>query len=184
MGSYWYGEETITGDNWLAPKYNDQFTDTVTALGDFYLYNEVGNDSNADGNIVLSESRPDRTLIILNQYETPVEEITVVATKIVCENESDLPNWSGQSINIDDTTASNYVAANSGCLLTSGWDFQWGDQNVSDPGGDHYGEADVPGWTTFGSTNGDGIATTSIDITGKTQIRVREVLQTGYIPFT
>ena len=110
--------------------------------------------------------------------------VTLTASKIVCENESLLPDWSGQSINITDTTATDYVAAIQGCSLESGWSFQWGDQTVSDPGGDYYGEVIGDGWTTFGPTNVDGVATTSIDIAEMTQISVREVLQSGYIPFT
>ncbi|MCK5026874.1 MAG: VWA domain-containing protein, partial [Candidatus Pacebacteria bacterium] len=112
------------------------------------------------------------------------DTVTLIASKVVCENESLLPDLSGQSVNITDSTANDYVAAIQGCSLESGWSFQWGDQNVSDPGGDHYGEANVSGWTTFGLTNVDGVVSTEIDISGMTQIRVREVLQSGYIPFT
>ena len=110
--------------------------------------------------------------------------VTLTASKIVCEDESLLPNWSGESVNITADTATGYVDEIEGCSLESGWSFQWGDQNVSDPGGDYYGEVVGDGWTTFGPTDVDGVVSTEIDISGMTQIRVREVLQSGYIPFT
>lgn len=77
IGSYYYGEETITGSGWASPKYNDQHTVQAASLSDFYNYDNnlfdgnIGNDpsrnTNSDGNIILTADRPTRTLIVLNQ---------------------------------------------------------------------------------------------------------------------
>lgn len=79
IGSYYYSEESISEAGWLPPKYNDQFTTLIAVLGDFFLYNDTlfdgdaSNDGlrneNADGHIILTEERPERTMVILNQVE-------------------------------------------------------------------------------------------------------------------
>ncbi|MCK5096060.1 MAG: PKD domain-containing protein [Candidatus Pacebacteria bacterium] len=82
MGGYFYSEEVIVGNNWFTPLYNDGANMSLVSLGNFFPYSgelftddggvdDNGRNTNADGHIVLSESRPDRTLIILNQYEVP-----------------------------------------------------------------------------------------------------------------
>ena len=78
IGSYYYGEETISPSaNWKTPLYNDQFTVQAFSLADFFSYDpnlfdgNAGNDGsrnqNADGHIILTQNRPDRTLVVLNQ---------------------------------------------------------------------------------------------------------------------
>ncbi len=80
IGAYYYGEESIVpASGWEEPKYNDQFTTPVVTLSDFFTYdnnlfdgNTLNDDlrnRNADGHIVLNDQRPDRTLIVLNQFE-------------------------------------------------------------------------------------------------------------------
>lgn len=80
IGSYFYGQETINSSyGWQSPLYNDQFTQAVVSLVDFFTYDsvlfdaDVANDDsrnrNADGHIVLTNDRPDRTLVVLNQYQ-------------------------------------------------------------------------------------------------------------------
>ena len=80
IGAYYYGEEsTVPASGWEEPKYNDQFTTPVVTLSDFFAYDNNlfdGNGSNddlrnrnADGHIVLNDQRPNRTLIVLNQFE-------------------------------------------------------------------------------------------------------------------
>ncbi len=75
--------------------------------------------------------------------------ITVRADKVVCNSESDLPNWGGESgPHIDFNTASNYVGASSGNCRIAEWDFQWrfdGDK----PDDNALGVPD--GWTSFDS---------------------------------
>lgn len=81
IGGYYYTQETISDPSgWASPKYNDQFTTPVTTLADFFDYdgklfdgdgtNDAARNKNADGHIVLTNARPDRTLIVLNR-QTP-----------------------------------------------------------------------------------------------------------------
>lgn len=86
VGDYFYSQETINGSgNWQAPKYNDQFSVSVNSLSDFFNYdgrlfdadksNDDLRDTNADGHIILQNERPNRTLIVLNQFKsTPPSE--------------------------------------------------------------------------------------------------------------
>ncbi len=108
----------------------------------------------------------------------PEEEdsVTVQATKIICEDEADLPNWGNDGFGpITATTASDWVAAHDSCYFAKGWEFQWGNQNAGDFGDTALGYA--PNYTTF--TNA-----VEISLEGVTDIQLREVLQSGYIPFT
>ncbi len=148
------------------------------------------------------------------QIETPSSSIKVVATKIVCQNESDLPNWGETGMpDITASTSADFLATHPTCHLQSDWKFQWGfgdkdgQEGVDKLPGAFVGEADgtdttgmcsapwcgpntntgtgYSDWKTFGPTGSDG--TTSVDITdmqGANQLWVREVLQDGYIPFT
>jgi len=198
LGSYYYSEEEVLGNNWKTPLYNDQFTKQITTLNDLYPYSDElfnsddsddgARDMNADGHIVISSSRPHRTLVVLNEYEAPTDVVTIVASKIICDDEADLPNWGGDSSGtITEDTALNYVAQNPGCYLAEGWSFQVGDNSTVKKDGDFYGEASTTeNWTTFGPTNSDGKIETTVDISNiaGSQLRLREVLQDGYIPFT
>ncbi len=114
-----------------------------------------------------------------------VPKTTIVATKVVCANESDLPNWSGTGRTIDANSAADYVAAHEACHLESGWQFQWGPTaTAGDPGDAYVGEATDGGWTTFGPTNASGVASTVITNGDMSSVWMREVLKDGYIPFT
>lgn len=138
--------------------------------------------------------------------EPKQEAITVEASKIVCETPDDLPRWH-QGIDIDENSATEYVENNSNCTIQPNWEFQWGygnqsnmadDDGVSKLPGSHLGEADGSAgqgtntgsdydeWKTFGPTNTDGVARVNItELPGETdRIWIREVLQSGYLPFT
>ncbi len=107
-----------------------------------------------------------------------IKPVKIVTSKIVCDSETDLPNWgTGASNDITANTAARYVAANPSCHLEEGWQFEWGYNGVSNPGDDFVGTAETgSGWTTFGST---------VDIFNPTQpIKFREVLQEDYLPFS
>ncbi len=120
----------------------------------------------------------------------PEPVATVVAEKIVCEDEADLPNWNdeGNAPNITANTAADFVAQSEGaCWLEPNWQFEWGTQAAADPGDTLVGPAGTAAWTTFGPTNGLGKATaflTEEDLDDDSYIWMREVLKTGYIPFT
>ncbi len=89
IGSYFYDEESITGEGWLAPKYNDQFKTSVHSINDLFVYsNEIftpdlsddsARNTNSDGHIILNKTRPNRTLVVLNTMApTPVNEKPVI----------------------------------------------------------------------------------------------------------
>lgn len=110
---------------------------------------------------------------------------TVVADKIVCSDEAELPNMAFRDATLDTNTAADWVAAHPSCSLQSGWKFQWAPlTGTSNPGDTLIGEAGDP-WTSFGPTNASGRTSTviALDTEPKT-IWVREVLQSGFIPFT
>ncbi len=116
--------------------------------------------------------------------------VTIVAHKIVCKNESFLPNW-GEGIGapgkIDVNTAQDFVEdSNKNCWFEENWDFQWGPADSGYGGDTLIGPVEGGKWKTFGPT----------DINGKTQVKindlstvggrieVREILKEGYVPFT
>jgi len=103
LGSYYYGEESITGDNWQAPLYNDQYSHQVTNIDDFFNYNFDGSNSNVDGEILLTKSRPHRELVVLNRYEEPT--ITECSDGIDNDNDGniDYPNDTGCDSPNDDS---------------------------------------------------------------------------------
>jgi len=145
----------------------------------------------------------------LDVYDCVAPPVTIQATKIVCDSETDLPNMSGGA-NISATTAQDFLSTHPNCRVEPDWMFQWGfadksgTQGVDKLTGTHTGIADgtpsscsancgtntntgtaYNNWKTFGATTSDGIATAVItDLEGAPGIWVREVLKEGYIPFT
>lgn len=110
--------------------------------------------------------------------------ITVVATKIVCNAESLLPNWGAGGHTIIENTATNFLAdKGSNCWLEDGWSFQWAPNDTPNPG-NNIGVAGSP-WTTFGPTGSDGKVSTQIDLNESgDEFWIREVLQDGYLGFS
>jgi len=138
-----------------------------------------------------------------------IEPLIIKAYKVVCEDETYLPNWGAQSnvpAMITDTTASDWVAqSNQKCWLESDWDFQWGfhtegaNLGVNKLPGDHIGPADgsagqgtdtgtdYDDWKNFDTSttnSGNTPAGVSIDdLEGASKLWVRENLKTGYEPY-
>jgi uncharacterized repeat protein (TIGR01451 family) len=113
--------------------------------------------------------------------------VTIVATNINCPTVSSLPDLSGSGKAITSSTAAAFLAAHPECNLASGWNFQWGNSSVTDPGGNFVGPAPTStgAWTTFGPTGSNGQATVAIVNASNTpNFWVREVLQNGYLGFT
>jgi len=114
--------------------------------------------------------------------DTP-REATIIASKVVCDYESNpehpnwaLPNWGDHGATIGASTASDYVANSNGkCHLETNWDFQWAYDYQSNPGNNE-GEQSNP-WNTF--TN-----TTQINNLNNDKIWLREVWNNQYIPFS
>ncbi len=102
----------------------------------------------------------------VNPEPEPTPTATLNATKIVCDSESDLPNWGNGGPDITASTASTFISEHPNCHVEPGWQFMWS----------------LDGWNTFGLTDTSGSVSTSIPSGGK--IWVREVLKDGYIPFT
>ncbi|MEN9405086.1 MAG: hypothetical protein RLY47_45 [Candidatus Parcubacteria bacterium] len=113
-----------------------------------------------------------------NGCEVPKnDEVTLHVQKIVCDAESDLPNWGAGGPDITSTTASEWLAENdeSGCYLAD-WNFQWGyATQTSDP--DDGLEDAGAGWNTFSDS-------ALIDVANENDIRVRESADADYIGFT
>lgn len=115
----------------------------------------------------------------LNVYTCEQSPVKVIATKIVCNNEADLPNWGNHGASINADTAQNYVDSHPGCNIQPDWQFQYA------PTGGSFGsfQTNVSAlsspWTTFSS---------AVDIDPTTlsgKIEVREVISDDtYIGFT
>jgi peptidoglycan hydrolase-like protein with peptidoglycan-binding domain len=105
-----------------------------------------------------------------------VKKTTLVATKVVCDTEADLPDWSGTNHVIDATTAQAWVDQSDGaCRIDPNWKFQWAPTSESNPGDNTPGE--VSGWNTF-------VSSTLITLDEMTRVWVREVYNSAYILFT
>ncbi|MDD5715251.1 MAG: SdrD B-like domain-containing protein [Patescibacteria group bacterium] len=103
---------------------------------------------------------------------------TIIASKIVCDSESDLPNWGGaqgdQSINAN--TATDFVNASNGkCHINLDWTFQYKTGDVANPD-DNSGVASD--WSTPFSSS------VPVDVSASNLIKVREIWNDQYIPFT
>jgi len=107
---------------------------------------------------------------------------TIVATKIVCDSESDLPNWgAGNGPDIDGDTAANFLENHSeSCHLEPGWTFETAPSNTANPG-DNIGAAGGS-WTPFGPTDGSGVVSTTVPASG--YVWVREQMNDDYVPFS
>ena len=115
--------------------------------------------------------------------EVGVEEINIIANKIICEKESDLPNWALGGADIHSETAYNFVRTHPGCYFAKNWSFQWARNDRPNPG-NNIGFAGS-GWTTFGSTGDDGKAITKVNFSGnESSLWVREVMKPGFIEFS
>jgi len=176
---------------------------TLTYCGDSIIQNPNGYDGNEqcdDGPDGSETCTPNCTLI-----EEP-EYVTIKAFKIVCEDETDLPDWGNGGPNITADTAQDYVDDSQGkCYLATNWYFQWGfgakcgQTGVKKLDGAHIGEADGSGgsgtntgtgyndWKNFTTYTGETATSAQVqidDMKGANKLWVRENLQSGYIPFT
>lgn len=169
----------VSGDGTVIKENNwTTYTETFEAVG---TTTEISFKDNGTANRV--GSLIDNAVLCL--VEEPAE-VTVVAHKIVCEDEADLPNWGTGGPNIDENTASDWVAKHDSCRLAEGWEFEWGPQTAFDPGDTATGTAGDP-WTTFGPTDVNGLAMSTLseeELGNNAHLWFREVLQDGYIPFT
>ena len=138
FGSYYYDREVITGDNWIEPEYNDQFSVNANSLDNFFPYSgelftpdttdDEGRDKNADGHIILNKNRPDRTLVVLNTFTEPEQEVCSVVSDTLDLVEGDggaVETWQHQSW-IDPAT---YLSG----TIFDGASWIWDAFHVADP---------------------------------------------------
>lgn len=105
---------------------------------------------------------------------------TIITEKIVCTEETDLPNDANGSLlrPITSDTAQKWVDEHDSCSLVDGWEFEWAPKGTSDPGDTLVGSAGSD-WTTFtGSTNVPG------SVLDDGYFWMREVLQSDYLTFS
>lgn len=114
--------------------------------------------------------------------EPDAETATLHATKIVCPLETSLPNWGAGNVvdAITSTTATAFLATHPECSVQAGWEFQWATDAAGDPE-DNGSVALGSPWETF-TTGLDGSVMT--EVPAGINLRVREVLKSGYVPFT
>ncbi|MDO8647488.1 MAG: MopE-related protein, partial [Candidatus Diapherotrites archaeon] len=114
-----------------------------------------------------------------------IEPLKIIANKIVCNLEKDLPNWGKGGSDITSTTAINFVNSHPGCYFDQNWKFQWAYYSVPNPG-DHVGEvSSALGWHSFGPTDINGKASALVfDLNGQSRLWVREVFKTDFIHFS
>ncbi|MDD3679402.1 MAG: SdrD B-like domain-containing protein, partial [Candidatus Shapirobacteria bacterium] len=137
------------------------------------------------GDLIQVDSE-NNNFILKNRLDVPV---TIIAHKIICSNESYLPNWGavkshGNPITAD--TAQNFVDNSQGnCWFEEDWGFEWGPAN-SGYGGDNLIGPAGGKWNIFGPTGENGKTQVEInDLSGFSgRIEMREILKEGYIPFT
>ncbi|HPR99309.1 MAG TPA: choice-of-anchor K domain-containing protein [Candidatus Woesebacteria bacterium] len=120
--------------------------------------------------------------LTLKVYECQKPPVKIYAQKVVCDNESYLPNNTQGAITA--STAQNWVNNSSGhCRLVDGWNFQYGGIGSFDDFRTNTGS--LPGWQTI--TTVSGVATATInDLTSYgNRIEVREVFPDNtYVPFS
>lgn len=135
--------------------------------------------------VELSVEKPTAIVNFLN-YKVPV--IKVLASKIICESEDDLPNWGDDASGmVTESTAQQFVDnSKERCRFASDWDFEWGLDGVAKSQPDYVGYMG-PNWNAFDTKtgpNGEYAEAKIYDLEGKSRLWFREVLQDGYIPFT
>ncbi|MFH0804277.1 MAG: DUF5011 domain-containing protein [Candidatus Zambryskibacteria bacterium] len=193
---------TLIGANPLNLTIGDTFTDpgaTATDTEDGDLTSAIITSGTVDTAIVGSyeitysvtdsgglSASVTRTVVVSDVVvpPPPVESnISINASKIVCDSESDLPNWGLGGPDITVNTASEFITSHPNCHLESGWNFQWANNTATDPGGSFIGE--IGGWNNFGPTNEQGVAVATVPMSSASPfIWVREVLKTDYLTFS
>ncbi len=151
---------------WSSYSFSFEATTSETVIS----FRDAGTPNDSQGTFVDNAS-------LMCQDPEPVATIHV--TKIVCEDEADLPNWGAGADDINSETAADFLDTHPTCHLQSGWQFQWTTDSTDpeDNGTEPLGEP----WQTF-VTGNDGTA--EVSVAPGANIRVREVLQDGYLGFT
>ncbi len=105
--------------------------------------------------------------------------VKLQATKVVCEEESDLPNWGTGGPNITATTAQDWVDSHSSCSIEPMWQFQWGPKGAGSQQTETSTDLLSHPWQTFASH--ETVEISNLDKIGS-RIEVREVFPDSYSP--
>ncbi|MEX0909757.1 MAG: hypothetical protein WDZ75_00505 [Candidatus Paceibacterota bacterium] len=181
VGDYYYIEEVIKNNSELyeTPLYHDGYQGQATNISQLIPFD--GQNDIVDGHIVLKKDEV-RVLVVLNQLKevqsVQSDSATLYASKVVCDDESDLPDWgAGIPDDITATTAQEWVNDSNGKCEIVAWDFQWAQSSTSNPGDNLGNQGD---WTTFsGSTT-----IPESEFGNDKYVWVREVFDEDYVPFT
>ncbi len=140
---------------------------------------------NVSGLGEVTVDQPEMTSTVINkEKEEEEEKITLVAYKVVCEEEEDLPNWGKGGDKITSSTAQDWVdQSDNRCWLQEDWYFEWAEEGTKNPGDNIIGPAGGD-WQTFGPTDSIGKAVTTIESINGNYFWVREVMKEGYVPFS
>ncbi|MFA6251538.1 MAG: peptidoglycan-binding protein [Candidatus Paceibacterota bacterium] len=123
---------------------------------------------------VFAVSVEPQAIVTTSDTEAEPPTATIIATKIVCDNEKDLPDWGSGGADITENTAMSFVLENNNCQIVP-WTFEWSVDWNTNPGDNLLSGGE--GWNSF-----EGKAEIS---TGKgLNILVRERMKDEYIPFT
>ncbi len=113
-----------------------------------------------------------------------VQSIFLNATKVICEDESDLPKW-GDSPGLPEDpfitpeVINTWVNENDACdFFEDEWHFQWAYGSEDNPG-DNQGIVDDEKWNLFSSED-----TVEIYPNDYSTLAVREVMREGFLPFS
>ncbi len=183
---------TLVGGDQLNTEHNYEGTTTLDILpeilpnADNVIEFTVQNLARPNGTLETNPAGLDYAVHINNSSCTvpdPQQTATVVATKIICPTSASFPDQNYHSHTTDANTASSFLAAHPECHLQPGWQFEWGNQNAGDTADNLVGPAGN-GYTTSAPTDGNGSVTMTVPLAGLTSIHMREVLQSGFIPFT
>jgi hypothetical protein len=169
------GSAPLAQGDWTNSSYVFNADNTTTEIA----FEDIG-PSNSFGTFV------DDVRLCKTADPEPENKATVIAHKIVCDNETDLPNWSG-SANINADTAQDFVDSHPNCRFESDWKFEWGTNNsLLDLDGNYIGEHNVDGWYDFDAlTDINGRTETELDLDNLPgRLWFREVLKDGYVPFS
>lgn len=178
----WDEDSTFNNDHVYRKAYQAQATSAQFLISDWYsdwyvssYNNQTAMSDNLDG-------------LDLDVYECVPNPVIIKAHKIVCDSETDMPNWGDSASGVvNATSAENFVNSSNGkCRFVSDWDFEWGfDGEAPKPQPDFYGYSGAP-WSSFDSktTSSDPAILTINNLEGNTKIWFKEVLQSNYIPFT
>jgi hypothetical protein len=168
---------------WSHQVFSFEATSTVTRVS----LRDAGVNNNSFGALV------DNASLKCEAPEVPVETATLHTVKIVCDDESYLPNWGdhldseNQAVSITANTAAAFLAEVNAdrevpvCRLAPDWQFQWTTNTESSVNPGNTGVAGAP-WHTTAVTDANGAVQTEIPVGDK--IWVREILKDNYISFT